>query len=172
MMEGEVSSDERLATDLRDDNLTVRDLINYLSSLAKLHRDKKTGNLDLSNGIIELAGALRPYANRPVADLTSIIGKKGSLSEYRKPAKNAKANLPHELKSISYDKVINILENRDFEKNQLIELGVVRFSIPQSKLARLNRSQVLETIRASMDNERALDAIVQEARNAGISRSS
>ena len=53
--------------------LQVDDILQYLSSLAKLHKEKKTGNVKLNQGLNDLVRALRPYAESPISELSDAI---------------------------------------------------------------------------------------------------
>jgi Zn ribbon nucleic-acid-binding protein len=75
-----------------------------------------------------------------------------------------------DLKFLSDKKVDEILKDSSFTKKQLIELGNQRFGITQSKLVRLSKKYVIESIRAALNHERSLGIISQEARKAGEKR--
>ena len=154
-----------------ESSLTIRDLIQYLSRLANLHSNERTGNQELSNGLRKLARALRPYANQPVLDLNKILAE-GRLSSSQTFLVKTKVSLPPNLESISCKDAEEILDDNSFSKSQLVDLGASRFSISRSKLVRLSRHEVLESIRAALDHERSLEVISQEARRIGARRTS
>lgn len=66
------------------------------------------------------------------------------------------AKPPLDPKLLSDKKVDEILKDRSFTKKQLIELGNQRFGITQSKLIRLSKEHVIESIRAALNHERSL----------------
>ena len=152
-------------------NLAVRDLVKFLSRLANVHRDEKTGNLELSEGLRQLVNALRPHADRSIDDLAVIFQGQTPSGSNKKPATERRATLPSDLGSTTPAIIEEILGDSTYTKDQLVELGVGRFSISRSKLTRLNRGEILETIRAALDHEKSLDVISQEARRGGIIRS-
>ena len=53
--------------------LLVGDILKHLSGLARLHREKKVGNVKLSRGLNDLVRALRPYAESPISELSDAI---------------------------------------------------------------------------------------------------
>ena len=78
--------------------------------------------------------------------------------------------LPLDLNLLSDKRVDEILKDSSFTKKQLIELGNQRFGITQSKLIRLSKEHVIESIRAALNHERSLGVISREARKAGEKR--
>jgi len=158
-------------SDTRERPLLIEDLIRYLSRLVALNRDPRTGNVDLSEGLRELVKALRPHSHRAIQELSDILGE--GVSRTRKPSpRDAKATLPPDLRALSEQGVNGILEDRSYTKLQLVELGIQRFGISQSRLLRLTKDEVCESIRAALNHERSLGVISQEARRGGDKRSS
>ena len=156
----------------QEGNLSVQDLIQYLSNLARLHNNARTGNLKLSEGLRQLAKALRPHASRSVLHLTDILKEEKFSGSQKSSLRRMKATLPADLESISWEGIEKILNDDNYNKSQLIELGVSRFGISYSKLTKLSHSDVLNSIRAALDHEMSLDVISREARRGGASRSS
>ena len=161
-----------LTSRAEENSLAVSDLIGYLSRAARLHHDIHTGNLELSSGLRLLAKALRPHASRSVHELAGLLVERKSSDRREKSSKQRTTTLPANLSSISHKDIENILSDENYRKSQLVELGVARFSISYSQLIKLNRSDVLESIRTAVDHERSLDVISQEARRGGAGRSS
>ena len=151
----------------------VRDVTQYLSGLAKLHRQDKTGNIELSNGLQELSNALRPYANYPVTELSNAIKAKAAPPNVPKAATHkVKMALPTNLESASQTDVEKILDNEDYTKQQISELGFQRFGISRPMLQRLRKEDAKRSVRSALDNERTLDVISEMARKAGKARAS
>lgn len=158
-------------SDTRERPLLIEDLVRYLSRLAALNREPRTGNVDLSDGLRELANALRPHSYRSIRELSDVVAE--SVLKTRKPSpRDAKATLPSDLRTLSEQGVDEILEGRSYTKLQLVELGVQRFGISRSRLVRLTKDEVCESVRAALNHERSLGVISQEARRGGDQRSS
>ena len=152
--------------------LLVDDIVRYLSRLANLYSEAKTGNSELSDGLRQLVNALRPYSNRPVPDLADII-REATLRRFRETSpKKIKAILPSNLESLPPQEVEKILDDENYTKDQVINLGVKRFGISYAKLTRLGKKNVLESIRAALNHEKSLDVISKEAQRGGEMRSS
>ena len=152
--------------------LLVDDIVRYLSRLANLYSEAKTGNSELSDGLRQLVNALRPYSNRPVPDLADII-REATLRRFRETSpKKIKAILPSNLESLPPQEVEKILDDENYTKDQVINLGVKRFGISSAKLTRLGKKNVLESIRAALNHEKSLDVISKEAQRGGEMRSS
>ena len=160
------------APDVPENQLLVADVVRYLSGLAKLHEEDKTGNPELSKGLRHVAHALRPYADCPVAELTDAIKKKPSSAVKAKTASSkAKSVLPPELEYIGHADVERILDDESYNKQQIVELGVRRFGISRSKLERLRKEHAQDSVRAALEHEKSLDVISMEARRGGKARS-
>ena len=155
--------------DVQRSALKVKDVVRFLSILVRLYGNDRTGNADLSEGLRQLAKALRPHAERSVFDLADVLRPQQRIDR-QTPRTRAESMLPQDLSSISADEIERILTDSSYRKVQLVELGVHRFGISQSKLVGLDRSAVKESIRAALDHERSLVVISQEARRTGTNR--
>ena len=157
-------------TDTEEDQVLVIDIVGYLSGLAKLHEAEKTGNMGLSTGLRHLAEALRPYADAPVSELPETLKQFGIKKSSKRPSSKLKAMLPDKLESLSHGEVEGVLDNDSYTKEQIAELGVKRFGISKSKLVRLRKKDAQDSIRAALENEKALEVISREARISGRAR--
>lgn len=152
--------------------LKVEDIVRHLSELINLYRDPRTGNLELSDGLQVVVNVLKPYSNEYIFDLVDTLSPNFALTEAKKTTKRPKIELPPNLSSLNTDEINLILQNQDYTKDQIIDLGVQRFGIARSKLLRQSKGRVSESIRAALDHENSLDAISQEARRGGAKRTS
>lgn len=173
MSNGQFKLQIKPAPDSQENQLLVADVVRYLSSLAKLYEEDKTGNPELSKGLRHVAQALRTYADCPTAELTDAIKKKPSSAVKAKTASNKiKPILPPELESIDQEDVERILDDEGYIKQQIVELGGRRFGISRSKLERLPKKDARDSVRAALEHEKSLDVISREARRGGKARSS
>lgn len=170
MKNGQLNLSGDPKTAAHEDRILVRDVIRHLSGLAKLHADEKVGNPVLSEGLRQIAKALRPYATCPADELDSVL--RGIRTAQKRPPKKAKATLPPNLESIDEDGIEKVLSDESYTKSQIAELGYKRFGISQSMLTRISKEDALISIRAALENERALDVISQVARESGRARAS
>lgn len=170
MKNGQIELSDNPKIDAHEDRMLVRDVVRHLSGLAKLHSDKKVGNPALSEGLRQIAKALRPYATCPADELDSVLREMRAAQ--KRPPKKAKATLPPNLESIDEDGIEKVLSDENYTKSQIAELGYKRFGISKSMLASLSKEDALISIRAAMENERALDVISQVARESGKARAS
>lgn len=151
--------------------LLIEDLVRYISRLVALSKDSRTGNVELSHALLELANVLRPHSRRSIRELSDIFGV--DVAGTRKPGpKDAKATLPPDLPTLSEQQIETILEDHTYTKLQLIEVGIQRFGISRSRLIRLTKDEVCESVRAALKHEKSLGVIAQEARRGGDERSS
>ena len=164
----ELQSPENPGTKHPEELLLIADLIRYLSRLATLNKEDKTGNPVLSDGLEQMARALRPHADLSVAEFAGLVR---NISDRSKSSpKKEKAALPPNLDSLSQEDIEKILGDEALTKSQIIEVGTKRFGIPKSKLARSCKQEAVESIRAALDHERSLDFISEEARRSGGDR--
>ena len=168
---------EQQALEIQREHLLVADIVKYLSGLAKLYGEDKTGNSELSFGLLQVTEALRPYADCPVPELANAIRNNSvtavNAKSRRKPIEPAfTPELDSRLESISQDEIERILNDDAVTKRQIAELGFRRFGISRSKLERLNLTDARYSVLAALENEKTLDVISQVAQKAGKARSS
>ena len=172
MKNGEWKLHKSQAPEGQDDQLLVADLVRYLSGLAKLNEEGKTGNPELCKGLRLLAQVLRPYADYPVPELNDIITKKRSRAvSSRKVSDRSKSMLLPELESIPQEDLERILDNDGYTKQEVVEVGVRRYGISRSKLERLSKEDGRRAVRAALEHEKSLDVISMEAMRGGRARS-
>ena len=172
MRNGRSKTQKRPTYDAVEDQLRVADMVEFLVSLAKLYEKDKTGNAELSRGLRSVAHVLHPYADCLVLELADAIKKKAASTDRRKTASaRLKPQLPPTLESIGQADVERILNDEDYTKRQIAELGVRRFGISRSKLERLRKNDARDSVRAALEHEKSLDVISMEARRGGEARS-
>ena len=164
---------EKLKADVHETPILVRDVARYLSGLAKLHDSETIGNSQLSEGLRQVADALRPYGKLPVSELGNAIKVKPASANVTKGASSRiKLALPPDLESLAHEDVEKILDNDDYTKQQIADLGFKRFGISKPMIQRLRKEEAKQSVRSALDNERTLDVISKMARKAGKSRAS
>ncbi len=156
-----------------DVDLSVAHVVKYLSTLAKLHESLGTAPANFSSALKEIADRLRPYSQSPLSELPSVfdnnlqIGRKSS-----RIANKASFDLPEDLESLKLDDMESIINDPNLTKSQLVALGTSRLGIAKSKLDRLSRREIIESINAAINHERSLNIISDQARRTGENRSS
>lgn len=170
----QVKMDEQPGYNSTQNEILVKDLIRYLTGLAKLNADEKTGNLQLAAGLRDLTKSLRPFSNRFITELPDCLAPKEEHSADRRLTSSTKdkVDLPTGLDGISHDAVERIPTDRRYTTSQLAELGFRRYGISKASLARRSKKEAAESIRSTLENERTLDAISEAARKAGQTRTS
>ena len=178
MKNGQLKLNGKRPSNFQKSPILVNDMMRYLSSLAKLHRQDKTGNIDLSNGLQELSNALRPYADYPVTELSDALKVKTApisapnVPSRKAASRNPKLGLPSDLGSASQEEVEKILESDNYTKQQIAEIGFQRFGMSKPMLQRLRKEEAKRSVRSALENERTLDVISKMARKAGKARAS
>ena len=168
---------QQRAHEVEREHLLVSDIIKYLSGLARLHGEDKTGNSELSFGLLQVNRALRPYADCPLPELASAIKNNSAMvanaKSERKPMEPAfPPEIDSSLETISQGEIERILNDDATTKRQIAELGFRRFGISRSKLERLNLKDAIYSVSAALENEKTLDVISQAAKESGKVRSS
>lgn len=157
--EAQLSQDLRF--DIHEKPLLINDLVRYLSQLASLNGENRTGNQELSKSLRQLTKALRPYSDQTISEFVDHI--KGMSTHRPASSRPDKAALPPSLESASHQDIEKILGNENYTKSQIIEVGIRRFGIPRSRLERSNKQDVLNSIYAALNHEKSLDVITMEA---------
>lgn len=150
--------------------LLVEDMLRYLSRLADMQQDARTGNPGVGEGLHCLVKALRPHRTRTVEDLPALLS---SIEPSRSPKpslKKPQVPLPENLATLECDEVERMLGDGKYLKSQIVELGAFRFGISRSKLTKLPKPDAIASIHAALDHERSLAAISNQAHIAGQRR--
>ena len=171
----------------------------YLSRLAdeaqmKLAENCEPDEAEYSRWQMRLVDTLQPYSDVPFSELEHILNretKPNRSMEASRPfeqhsehsnrssrrtksatekRRSPKAILPHDLESLDQDGVEEILENTNYTKFQLAELGFRRFGISRPSLIRSRKDEAVMSIRTAIKNERALEIISQVAGDAAKER--
>ena len=87
------------------------------------------------------------------------------------PSRKTKRTLPAEVERLTYEEVERLLDDDGYTKRQIAELGFRRFGIPEKFLFYSRKDDAVMYVRATISNERILDAISRQARKAGAARS-
>ncbi len=156
--------------DTPEGQVLVDDIVRYLSGLARLHSEEKTGNSELSRGLRCLVRALRPYSDSPISELSFALSQEIQPSNAKGSHRKPRATLPPDLESLGQSEINRILEDDRYTKQQVAELGSRRFGISRSKLERLRKEDALQSVRAALEHELSLDVISEEARKGGMAR--
>ena len=168
MRKGQPDSEARLSPDTSTCNLSVSDIVGYLTDLAKLNEEEKTGNPELSKGLRHLARALRRYGDCPLPGLADALKGKSSPSNGSKRALvKATLTLPSDLEDAQISNVERILQNEGYTKRQVAEIGFRRFGLSRSMLTRLSKEEAVASVLAALEHEKSLDVIAREARRSG-----
>lgn len=120
--------------------------------------------------------ALRDYGY-PRKRITELGFRKSPVRRRRTPprpltsSRKPKRTLPAEVERLTYEEVERLLDDDGYTKRQIAELGFRRFGIPEKFLFYSRKDDAVMYVRATISNERILDAISRQARKAGAARS-
>ena len=168
MKKAKSAIDSRAGRDQIGSQLMVADIVRYLTGVASLQQDKRTGNIELSRALQFLSHCLEPYSDLELCELLVLLGK---LTKHPEKAIERSSQYAFtgadDLRVVSQGDIEAILDQDDYTKKQLVELGSQRFGISRAKLNRLRKKDAIESIRAALEHEKSLDVISEEARRAG-----
>lgn len=159
--------------------LLVDDIARYLDNLAWMFQDDRTGNAEFGDELRRLGDKLRPHGRLTVSELTIIGGDARFASKSSSSARNGKVadkkredadalmpSLPENLRALSWEEVERYLGNDTLTKEQIAELGHVRFSISESNLLRLSKNRARAKILAALKTERMMRGVAEQASKA------
>ena len=146
--------------------VVVGDIVRYLSSLARMHKDPKTGNPELAEALQSLAKALRPYREQTLVELSKALKEKRRIQKAQR-SESADEELAKDWSNATLEEVEEALESERKTKQDLIMLGAGRFGISPSKLRQQTRIRLIESIRMAVSNERSLGTIAKQAQAVG-----
>ncbi len=76
------------------------------------------------------------------------------------------------MENLEIDDIESIINNPKLSsRSSLISLGTKRFGISKSKLSRLSKREIIESIKAAVNHELSLSIISEQAKQAGKNRS-
>lgn len=142
--------------------LTAAEVGRYLKQLAALHRNARTGNLALSDALMKLSQDLMAAKSTPLSKVNIEYAHHQSAFNFSYA----------EVDNFTRERVRELLRNEKLSKSDLTKIGVVRFGMPKSRLVKLSRDEIVETITAAVDHEESLAIISDEAKRGGQLRSS
>ena len=177
----------------RDESLGAADVARYLHVLARTHQGEKTGNPSLSGELRRLSEMLRAHGNRSISELAitgkgselpfawhpgvhPIAGENGKQTSRKRrapngspravapPSRRTTSTLPDDPKSLSREELEEILKGGSLTKQQIAEIGHVRFGISRPSLLRARKDLAIKSILSALRNERALHVIYEQAR--------
>jgi hypothetical protein len=125
--------------------ISTLEVARFLKRLSALYRDRTTGNLPLSDALAEIALALTRQSHLRIRDAISAL-------DPARPKQHELWEGRGRLRDLSLDDVARFLSDETLPKADLIRLGVERFAISRSRLERLSRAEVTETISSAMRN--------------------
>jgi hypothetical protein len=148
-----------------DEELTAGEAGDLVLRLAQLLAGQPVGSERAANSLRKLAHALRRSPSQTIDEFLASRSTKGK-SVYG-PRRSTLAS--QDLARLSLEQIGELLE-RDLTTKDLLMIGEQRFGIARSKLMRLSRDRVIESLRAAMNNEQSLDVIARSARQEGHRR--
>lgn len=127
------------------------ELARYLKSLADIQSDPKLGNAALAQALNNLS--------------ISLQGRPQSKPKLLEPERD-------QFKNLTPKQTKNYITNNLTAKSTLIDIARERFSIAPSRLNRMPRKEIVETIIDALEHEQSLEIIATEAQKGAKTRTS
>lgn len=160
----------RKARDMHSSPIATEELVTFLINLARTLRNPRTGNVPLSDALLELASSLRDRVTRP-GHLVSGLARRDDYAK-KEHLRKLSAEDAQRLQALDGNAVERFIDDEKRTKIELMNLASARFAISKSRLLKMSVSSVRETIRSALLHERSLKILSQEAKRGGSQRSS
>lgn len=137
----------------RNRSIAAADVGRYLKQLAQINRDPLTGNVAMSEALLEIASIL-------------LAGKSASAKvtlENFTSQTNFAFEDEIDFQHLPLTQVREILSRTDLTKFELSTIGTERFGIAKSRMDRAPREEILKMIESAMQHEESLQIIAEEA---------
>jgi hypothetical protein len=144
--------------------LTAGDVGRYLKRLSTLNKDPQLGNPALSVALRDLATLLIASKEQSVREAFISIDSQAEL--------DPEQLLKRDVSALSLSEISELLRASETTRTELIKLGSDRFGIPESKMTKLAREAVLNTIRSALEHEQSIEILSDEASRGGKNRTS
>lgn len=148
--------------------ISVREFAQFLNDLGKSLKKPAIGPA-LGEALVHLSDALRQHQDKELDEVLETIAKGKSLPKKQR-RQRAKPLDGVDLQALEANQLRELLSNERLSKQDMIEVGNMRLGIPKSRLARLNKQAVLETVSSALQNEEAYHIISKEAEKEGLRR--
>ena len=143
--------------------LSAKEMARFLKRLSSLYRDPKTGNVELSDALVELSLVLEQGGKLTLSEILAMKDSGPKPKGIRELG---------DLQNLSINIVRERLSDPEMTKADLIELGAGRFNIPRSGLMRMKIEEIVEKITSAIRHEESLSIISREAQRGGKERTS
>ena len=156
---------ERLQTGSR---LSVRGLAQFLHDLGKSLQEPSNGPV-LGEALIQLSSTLRQHQDK---ELEQVLGLLAGETPFPKKRSRQRSNALEgvDLHALEANQVKDLLFDERLTKQDVIEVGTIRFGISKSRLTRQSKQAALETVTSALQNEEAYQIISTEAEREGLRR--
>ena len=144
-------------------DLSASDVGRYLSRLASLNRDPKTGNPALGVALKELSDYLL------ASNASTVLNALPKADHGKEPEPE---EFFDEASTLSKEEIISRLENDTTDRKQLVIIGAVRFGIPNSRLQKLSREDLTRALLSAIEHEQSIEILSDEAKIGGQKRES
>ena len=160
-----ISSEQEAPRLPRSAAISPDELAVFLSNLARIYRNPKTGNIALSDALFGLSTLVRERSYP-----TSTANPEFHIAAYSQVRSSVKGEALEQLKALDAAAVERFISDQRKTKAELLDLATARFAISRSRLLKIGIASVREAIRSALLHERSLKIISQEARRGGSQR--
>lgn len=152
-------------------DLSAEDFARVLSRVASLFEVSPPTDSELVRCLRAMSGALNTWGKQPAGEAIECLRKSGEAKQVTETRSRNLIELPENLAALSANETDRILRDDAYTKEQLVELGFVRFGIARARLSRGGKDKVIEAVRSALEHEKSLEVIEREATRGGENRS-
>lgn len=145
--------------------LCAADIAVVLRNISKAFEKPKIANSEVSEALNKLSRLLMKYKDRPINDVLNNLDVVPPRKRGRKRVKLENVINPEEAKSFTLEYIINLLENGNLSKSNLVNIGIGRFGMSRADLMKTKRERVVETLFTAIANIKTIDIIGNAASN-------
>ena len=140
---------------------SVEDVVLLLRQISKLLELAASNKPELSMAILKLANVLTRYKGNSIDEVLEGLS---FTQKRRKANKTLQSKISEaEVQTLNLDQIESLLEKNDLGKADLITVGVSRFGLSKSELLKTKRTSIVEIIKTSISNLKAIDIIGEQA---------
>jgi len=148
------------------DFLTAAQLADLLLRIAAGYMDENSGNAITANSLRKLSALVRRSSDGTVEGAFA----RPATRRPKQPREERTVLAGLAVDHLDLTEVETILSAGDVSKPDLLRIAMERFSIPRSRLYRMNVQAIRDSLRSAIENERAFHVISDAARDEGNRR--
>ena len=167
-----VSTSKQIREDVGDkdliNSLSVVELSRFLRDLGKSLKRPENGPA-LGEALVRLSEALKQHSGEDLEGVLASLSTCESLQEKRSERLSTYLG-DLDLQLLGTSQVKELLQNGQLSKQDLVQVGSMRFGIPKRRLERQSRRAIWDSLSSALHSEESYQVIGNEAMLEGLRR--